>query len=224
MFWDDLTKWQKIGWGVIIWAVLMTVFFGSLFILGFPTGGLALGVVAALHLGAYPAYKFTKKGDGFSGFKTTAKSELSSVEAKELAWYFSRKFEGHRVDRVIRSGDVPEKGDFEDKDEARRLYKFEFRPLNVRGKICLYMALDQELSVDIDDNKSLKKAAKKIRSTHIVRSWEENNYEEEKRIAREKLGMAATPEVFLDTGDGEAERVKVLPNQVPQQGGQSAEE
>jgi len=206
----------------VFWGLVLSLGFW----LGFPGNGLFIGVIAVLNIIiGLAGFMITSEGGEFSGFKTKPKQQLSNIDAKELAWFYIRKYEGYRVKTVIGEGDVPEKGDFEDKEDARRLFKFEFRPLNVSGKACLYLALDQDLSVNIEDTESLKEAAEEIRSTRMVRSWQVPNYEERKKNAREKLGMTSTPEVLLSTGEGDTENVQVVtPQQLPSRGESSDED
>mgnify|MGYP000159195321 CR=1 FL=1 len=216
----------------LVAAVLGHVFFWALVIglgfwLGFPLGGLSVAALLILNLLVLAAVYYVRDTGSVPSFQAKRKDQLSNVNATELAWYFVRKYKGYRVGNLIDDGDVPEKSDFEDKEEARRIFKFEFNPFNVSGRACLFLALDQELSADKDDVDSLKEAAEEIKSARMVRSWRVMDYEAKKKEAREKLGMTSTPEVFLEMdrdGDNTQDVQLVSRQQLASQGGGSQDE
>ena len=208
---------------IFFWALVI----GLGFWLGFPLGGLSVAALLILNLLVLAAWYHVRDTGSVPSFQAKKKDQLSNVEARELAWYYVRKYQGYRVDQVIGDGDVPEKSDFEDKEEARRIFKFEFRPLNVSGRACLFLALDQELFAEKADVDSLKEAAEDVKSARMVRSWQVMDYEAKKKEAREKLGMTSTPEVFLEMdreGDNSQSVQLVSRQQVGSQGGGSQDE
>ena len=216
----------------VVAAVLGHVFFWGLVIglgfwLGFPLGGISVAALLILNLLVLAAVYHVRDTGSMPNFQAKKKDQLSNVVAREMSWLYVRKYQGYRVDEVIDDGDVPEKSDFEDKEEARRIFKFEFRPLNVSGRACLFLALDQELSAEKGDVESLKEAAEEIKSARMVRSWQVPDYEAKKKEAREKLGMTSTPEVFLEMdrdGDNPQDVQLVSRQQLASQGGGSQDE
>jgi hypothetical protein len=201
--WD---KSQKVAAAVLAEVLVWGLILGSGYWLGFPTGGLVPAGLFLVNLLAVVGVYYTSRTDAFSGYQTTTEEQLTVNEANELAQYLLAygKNYGYRVDRKIDFGIDPAQAPSDDKEDAVRLYKLEFEPLNVQGKATLYIDLEQDLSVDVDDPDSLENAMKKLQNTRMQKSWLSVDYEERVEDTKESLGRSveATVTKIIEKDEG----------------------
>ena len=202
----------------LVAAVLGHVFFWGLVIglgfwLGFPLGGISVAALLILNLLVLAAVYHVRDRGQFAGYSTTTKQQLTAKEAYRLVRYmlpFDERY-GYRVDRVIDEGVDPAKSPSDDKEDAVRLYKFEFEPMNVSGRAVLYVDLEQELSVDLDDDDSLPKAADQIQNIRMVKSWTVDSYADMIMDVKESLGRSVSPTITRITETDEGREIEEYP-------------
>lgn len=196
----------------VFWGVVLSLGFW----LGFPGNGLFVGVIAFLNivLGA-AGYFVTREGGEFSSFQTTTKQQLSDEEARELAEYMTVYRYGYRIARK-EGGIDPALASSDDKEDATRLYRFEFEPLNLSGKATLFLDLEQELSVEIGDTDSLEAAADSIRNKGIVKSWMNEDYRKACEEKKESLGRSFDPTVTVTRTENGRE-IREMPARIQNQ-------
>jgi hypothetical protein len=200
----DWSSNQKIVAGVLSELVFWSIVLGLSYWLGFPGGGLFVALLFVLNLIVVAAGYFISQEDGFSGYQTTTEQQVSEKEAFELANYLLVYERGYRVDRVIDRGIDPAVAPSDDKEDAVRLFKLEFEPLNVKGKATLYIDLEQELSVDLDEPGTLRRAVGQIQNSRMQKSWMSVDYEERVEDTKESLGRSVDPTVtkIIETDEG----------------------
>ena len=204
--WD---KSQKVAAAVLGELLFWGVVLGLLYWLGFPTGGVVPALLFLVNLLAVVGVYYTSRTDAFSGYQTTTEQQVREKEAFELAQYMLAYERGYRIDRVIDRGIDPAVAPSDDKEDAVRLFKLEFEPLNVQGKATLYIDLEQELSVDLDDTSTLRKAVREIQNSRIQKSWLSVDYEERVEDTKESLGRSVEATVTkIIEKDGEREVVE----------------
>ncbi|GAA0646317.1 hypothetical protein [Salarchaeum japonicum] len=197
---------------IVFWALVLALGFW----LGFPGNGLFVGVIAVLNIIIGMAgYFVTRDSSEFSSFQTATKRQLSEEEAYNLARYMLPYRRGYRVERVVDRGIDPAVSASDDKEDAVRLFKLEFEPLNVSGRATLYMDLEQELSVDLDDLDSFENAIDNVQNVRIVKSWTSTNYEEKVQEVKESLDFdvelpfSSTVEILDSRGASDSISVNV---------------
>jgi len=198
---------------VVFWFLVL----GLGFWLGFPGNGLFVGVLAVLNIIiGLAGYYVTREGGEFSRFQTATKQQLSDEQARELAEYMVVYKYGYRVARK-EGGIDPAVSSSDDKEDATRLYKFEFEPLNLAGRATLFIDLEQELSVDTDDLDSLEETADKVQNKGIVKSWMNEEYGKACKEKKESLGRSVDPTITLTRTENGRE-IRQMPAGVENQG------
>jgi len=181
------------------------MFLGGLFFLGWPTGGIAVAVVVLLHLLAGAAWYHVRDGGSFPGYTTTRKEQLSEEEIKKLVeWALQFKI-GYYPARN-EGGIEPAVTPSDDKEDAVRLYEYEFEPMNLSGKATVLVDMEQEISVEIGDDDSMEKAWEQIRNKSIVKSWMNADYEGQVEKTKKSLGRSKSP-MIRTVREGEDERI-----------------
>lgn len=197
---------------IVFWALVLALGFW----LGFPGNGLFVGVIAVLNIIiGIAGYFVTRDSSEFSSFQTTTKQQLSDEQARTLAEYVIVYKYGYRLGRS-EAGIDPAVSSSDDKEDAVRLFKIEFEPLNVSGRATLFLDLEQDLSVDVDDLDSLESAANEIQNKGIVKSWMNESYEEAVQEKKESLGRSVDPTLTVTrTEDGR--EIREMPAQLRNQ-------
>jgi hypothetical protein len=193
---DEWSKAQKYAGFFLFEIVFWTLVLGFGFWVGFPGNGLFVGMIAAANiLIGVAGWYVTKEEAGFTGYATTQKQQLKEEQAYKLTRYMLAYRRGYRVGRVRERGIDPAVAPSDDKDDAVRLFKLEFEPLNRSGKATVYLDLEQELSVDKDDIDSLDSAVDQVQNVRIVKSWTSVNYEDKVVDVKESLGRSSSPTI-----------------------------
>jgi hypothetical protein len=186
----------------VFWGLVLSLGFW----LGFPGNGLFVGVIAVLNvIIGLAGYMVTREDGEFSGFRATRKEQLADEEIKELVeWALQFKI-GYYPGRN-EGGIEPAVAPSDDKEDAVRLYKYEFEPLNLSGKATVLIDMEQEISVDLGDDDSMENAWESIRNKKIVKSWLNTDYEAKVEKKRKSLGRSKSP-MIRTVREGEDSRV-----------------
>jgi hypothetical protein len=223
----EWSRGQKVAAGVLgevlFWALLLTVTYW----LGFPTGGLVVAGVFVLNLIVLlAAYYVSREDSRFRGYQTKTEEQLSEEKAFELANYLLVYGRGYRIGRVIERGIDHAQAPSDDKEDAVRLFKLEFEPSNLSGRATLYIDLEQELSVDLEDHESLEQATKEIQNSRMQKSWLSVDYEERVKDTKESLGRSVDPTIkkIIETDEGREIRERPAITQKPSNGNSEAAE
>jgi hypothetical protein len=211
---DSYSKYQKYALAGVVDAVFWVLFVGTLFFLGFPTSGIAVGIAVVLHLLGGAAWYHVRDTGRFPGYSTTRKEQLSEEEVRRLVEWGLQFKEGYYPARN-EGGIEPAVAPSDDKEDAVRLYKYEFEPMNLSGRATVLVDMEQELSVDLDDYRSKEKAWKRIRNKKIVKSWMNVEYEAEVEKKRKSLGRSKSPMIRTVRNDGDERVVEERPAALP---------
>jgi len=221
---DEYSKAQKYALAGVGDVLFWVFFLGTLFFLGFPTSGIAVGVGVLLHLFGGAMWYHVRDTGSFPGYTTTRKEQLSDEEIRELvewALQFKLGYYPARSEGGIEPAVTPS----DDKEDAVRVYEYEFEPKNLNGKATVLVDMEQEISVDINDFESKESAWKKIRNKNIVKSWMNTDYYGEVEKKKKSLGRSKSPLIrTVREEDGQTfveERPAALP--APQNQGGSSE-
>lgn len=215
----DLSKSQKYVGFFLFETVFWVLFLAAGFSGWIPGFGLIAVAVAFLNILIGVAGYYVTRDDGFHGFQTTTKRQLTEKEAYRLVHHmlrFDERF-GYSVGRVVEQGIDPAKSPSDDKEDAVRLFKFEFEPLNLSGRATVYMDLEQELSVDLSDDDSLFDAADRVQNIRIVKSWMSSDYAKKVEGVKESLGRAGSATVTVTRTD-DGREIRELPAGIQNQG------
>ena len=215
----DWSKSQKYVGFFLFESVFWVLFLAAGFSGWIPGFGLIAVAVAFLNILIGVAGYYVTRDDGFHGFQTTTKEQLTEKEASRLVHHmlrFDERF-GYCVGRVVEQGIDPAKSPSDDKEDAVRLFKFEFEPLNLSGRATVYMDLEQELSVDLSDDDSLFDAADKVQNIRIVKSWMSQDYKEKVADVKESLGRAGSATVTVTRTD-DGQEIHEIPARIQNQG------
>ncbi|WP_313694220.1 hypothetical protein [Halorarum halobium] len=216
----EWNKSQKIAAGVLGEIVFWGLVLGLSYWLGFPGGGLFVAALFALNvIVVLGGYFVSRENVRFAGYQTKTEEQLSGKEAFELAEYllaYGDRY-GYRIDRTVDRGIDPAVAPSDDKEDSVRLFKLEFEPLNLQGRATLYIDLEQELSVDLDDTRTLQNAMSKIQNSRIQKSWLSVDYEERVADTKESLGRSVDPTItkIVETDEGREIRERPVITQNP---------
>lgn len=212
----ELSKGQK----YVAFFVLEIFFWGAFLLLGFagwiPGFQLLAGLIALLNiLIGVAGYYVTRDEADLYGFQTTTKRQLTEEEARVLAEYLLVYKYGFRPART-EAGIDPAVSSSDSKEDAVRLFKYEFEPLNMSGRATLFIDLEQDLSVDVEDLDSLEGAASKIQNKGVVKSWMNADYEKAVQEKKESLGRSVDPTITVTRTD-EGTEIREMPAGVQNQ-------
>mgnify|MGYP000541810451 CR=1 FL=1 len=198
-----------VGWNqtqqYVAAALGHVLFWGLFFVFGFqgwvPVFPLMATALAFLNVIIILAWNYTG-GESVPGFETTTKQQLTDEKARTLARYMIVYNYGFRVDRAV-AGIDPAVSSSDDKEDAVRLFRYEFEPLNRSGRVTLFIDLEQDLSVDVDDLDSLQSAVMKVQNKGMVKSWMSEDYEQACEEKKKSLGRSVDPRITVErTRDG----------------------
>lgn len=211
---DSYSKYQKYALVGVVDGLFWVVFLGSIFFLGFPTGGIAVGVVVLLHLLGGAAWYHLRDGGSFPGYTTTRKQQLSEEEIRELVeWALQFKM-GYYPARN-EGGIEPAVAPSDDKEDAVRLYKYEFEPANLSGRATVFVDMEQEISVEIGDYDSMRTAWERIRNKKVVKSWMNTEYKAQVEKTKKSLGRSKSPMIRTVREEGDERVVEERPAALP---------
>jgi len=197
---------------ILFWGLFFGIGFQG-WIPAFPLIATGLAILNVVILfGAY----FTG-GESMPGFETTTKQQLTDRKARELAEYMLIFGEYGLYPAMNQSGVDPEVSPSDDKEDATRLFAYEFEPLNFSGRATLLLDLEQDLSVEIGDKDSLEKASQKIQNKQIVKSWMVEDYVEAVETAKENLGRSASHTIttITETDWNGSREIRKVPADLP---------
>lgn len=180
-----------------------------------PVFPLMAAALAFLNVVILFAGYFVSRDESMPGFETTTKQQLTDEEARELSRFMVVYSYGFRVEKA-EPGTEPAVDSSDDKEDAVRLFKYEFEPLNRSGRATLLLDLEQDLSVDVDDPESLRKAVKKVQNKGIVKSWMHEDYKQACENKKKSLGRSVDPRITVErTRDGR--EIRELPARLENQ-------
>lgn len=210
--WNDTQKYAAVVLSELLFcAVVLALGYW----LGFPLSGIGVAAPIFLSLLVLAAWYEIRQSDSLPNFQTTTKRQLSEEEARVLAEYVIVYKEGYRIGRT-EAGIDPAVSSSDDKEDAVRLFKYEFEPLNISGKATLFIDLEQDLSVDVEDLDSLESAASQIQNKGVVKSWMNEDYGAAVQEKKESLGRSVDPTITVTRTD-EGTEIREMPAQVQNQ-------
>jgi len=192
----DWSKRKK--YGVALGSVLslmavlgVLVFFGWLSIPGFLLSKRAFFLFAAVVIFAVTVFfvrKLNQSNDRFplAGGGRKTKQQLNDMEAYELLRYRLFFYHNMRISEWHQRG--PDHVGTPGEEEPIRLYKLVFSRKNVDEKVGVFLDLEQEMDLDMEDNQSLLEASEGIENIRLIRGSKVQDFDGALQDAREELG------------------------------------